>query len=188
MVVNVIKSKIDIFLSKLILLTVCFWYVKIFYGDDMKKAKNSILLIGIIFNFGYIVLQLFKFIYHCVTVLPNNGTAHIEYFLTSDLLPILILLVLMLLPVVLFILNLRNKAGKVLPIISAVMCGVVSLLMIFSLVTPAIPQYITYSKLALIDTYFVIILDFFTNGGILYFIGFVLLTVGSITSLIKSKV
>ena len=153
----------------------------------MKKAKNIVLLIGIIFNSLYILLQLFRFVYDCVTVVLRFGFDNLRYFIYNDFFSSLITFALMILPVILLILNLKNKAGKVLPIISAVMCGVVSLSIIFSLVTPAIPQYLIYSKLGFIDTYFTIILSFITSGGILYFIGFVLLTVGSILSLIKSK-
>ena len=150
----------------------------------MKKAKNIIFLIGIIFNLLYIVLQLFKFVCNCITVLPNNDTAYIEYFLMSDLLPILIVLVLMILPMILFILNLKNKVGKVFPIISAITCGSFSLLMLFSAVTPTILQYIIYSKLGLINTYFSSFLHFLDSST---FAGFMLLTVGSIMLLIKSK-
>ena len=152
----------------------------------MKKAKNIVLLIGIILNSLYILLRLFKFVYDSVTVVPTFSIP-IKYFATRDLVPILILLALIILPVVLLVLNLKNKSGKVLPIISAVMCGAIALVMVFSFVTPAIPQYLIYSKLGLVDTYFTIILHFITSGGILLFTGFALLTIGSIISLIKSK-
>ena len=153
----------------------------------MKKAKNIILLSGIIFNLLYIVLQLFRFVYDCVTVVLKFGFDNLRYFVYNDFFPSLITIALMILPVLLLISNLKNKAGKVLPIISAVMCGAIALVMVFSFVTPAIPQYLIYSKLGLVDTYFTIILHFITSGGILLFTGFALLTVGSIMSLIKSK-
>jgi hypothetical protein len=156
-------------------------------GVSMKKAKHIVLLIGIIFNLLYILLQLFRFVYDCVTVVLQFGFDNLRYFVYNDFFPSLIAIALMILPVLLLILNLKNKAGKVLPIISAAMCGGVSLSILFSLVTPAIPQYLIYSKLNLIDTYFTSILHFITSGGILLFTGFALLTVGSIMSLIKSK-
>ncbi|MBE6779502.1 MAG: hypothetical protein E7545_00850 [Ruminococcaceae bacterium] len=153
----------------------------------MKKAKNIVLLIGIILNLLYILLQLFRFVYDCVTVVLQFGFDNLRYFVYNDFFPSLITVAIMLLPVILLILNLKNKAGKVLPIISAVMCGAIALWMVFSFITPAIPQYLIYSKLGLVDTYFTIILHFITSGGILLFTGFALLTVGSIMSLIKSK-
>ncbi|MBR5222823.1 MAG: hypothetical protein IKV81_01485 [Clostridia bacterium] len=151
----------------------------------MKKAKNIVLLIGIICNLLYILLQIFKFVYHCITILPP---INLKYFIIGDFVPILITIAILILPVILLIRNLKNKTGKVLPIISAMMCGVVSLLILFSLLTPAIPQYLIYSKLGLIDTYLTIILSFITNGGILVLAGFVLLIVGSVMSTFKPKV
>ena len=150
----------------------------------MKKAKNIVLLIGIICNLLYILLQIFKFVYHCITILPP---INLKYFIIGDFVPILITIAILILPVILLIRNLKNKTGKVLPIISAMMCGVVGLSILFSLLTPAIPQYLIYSKLGLIDTYLTIILSFITNGGILVLAGFVLLIVGSVMSIFKPK-
>ena len=150
----------------------------------MKKAKNIVLLIGIICNLLYILLQIFKFVYHCITILPP---INLKYFIIGDFVPILITIAILILPVILLIRNLKNKTGKVLPIISAMMCGVVGLSILFSLLTPAIPQYLIYSKLGLIDTYLTIILNFITNGGILVLAGFVLLIVGSVMSIFKPK-
>lgn len=158
-----------------------------YLGDVMKKAKNIVLLIGIIFNLLYILLRLFRFVCDCVTVVLQFGFDNLRYFIYNDFFPSLITIALMILPVILLVLNLKNKAGKVLPIISAAMCGGVSLSILFSSATPAIPQYLIYSKLNLIDTHFISILHFITSGGILLFTGFALLTVGSIMSLIKSK-
>ena len=150
----------------------------------MKKAKNIVLLIGIICNLLYILLQIFKFVYHCITILPP---INLKYFIIGDFVPILITIAILVLPVILLIRNLKNKTGKVLPFISAMMCGVVSLSILFSLLTPAIPQYLIYSKLGLIDTYLTIILSFITNGGILVLAGFILLIAGSVMSIFKPK-
>ena len=150
----------------------------------MKKAKNIVLLIGVILNFLFILLQIFKFVYHCITILPP---INLKYFIIGDFVPILITIAILVLPVILLIRNLKNKTGKVLPIISAMMCGVGSLSILFSLLTPAIPQYLIYSKLGLIDTYLTIILNFITNGGILVLAGFVLLIVGSVMSIFKPQ-
>ncbi len=158
-----------------------------YLGDVMKKAKNIVLLIGIILNLVYILSNILKFVYHCVTVVPQIGMNGLRYGINSYILSNIVIVFVMALPTILLFLNLKNKAGKVLPIISAAMCGGVSLSILFSLVTPAIPQYLIYSKLGLIDIYFTIILSFITSGGILLLTGFALLTVGSIMSLIKSK-
>ena len=153
----------------------------------MKKTKNIVLLIGVIFNSLYILLQLARFVYQCFTIVPQTGFGGLKYVIYNDFYPSLITVAIMLLPVILLILNLKNKAGRVLPILSAIVCGLVSALQFFALITPAIPQYLIYSKLHLIETYWVIWINFITDGGILYFLGFVLLTVGSVMSLFKSK-
>lgn len=152
----------------------------------MEKAKNILLVIGVILNLNYVVMQLFKFVYHCVTVLPQSESS-ITYFIFTDLLPALILVALTVLPVILLILNLKNKSTKVLPIISAVLCGLFGLFELFGSVTPAIPKYLIYSELNIVNTHWVYVLGSLQIGGILLFAGFTLLTVGSIMSLIKSK-
>lgn len=158
-----------------------------FRGVNMKKAQNIVLLIGIICNLLYILLQLAGFVYQCFTILPQWGIDNLKYSIYNYFYPSLITIALMVLPAILLIRNLKNKTGKVLPIISAMMCGVVSLSILFSLLTPAIPQYLIYSKLGLINTYLTIILSFITNGGILVLAGFVLLIVGSVMSIFKPK-
>ena len=50
----------------------------------MKKAKNIVLLIGIIFNLLYILLQLFRFVYDCVTVVLKFGFGNLRYFVYND--------------------------------------------------------------------------------------------------------
>ena len=155
-----------------------------FRGADMKKAKNIVLLIGIICNLLYILLQIFNFVYHCITSLPP---INLKYFIIGDFVPILITIAILILPAILLIRNLKNKTGKVLPIISSVTVGFMGLLMLFSWMIPTIPQYLIYSKLGLIDTYFIILLNHFTSGGILVFAGFILLTVGSVMSIFKPK-
>ena len=155
----------------------------------MKKTKNVVLLIGIICNLIYILWQIVRFGVESFSHMGlfADGSNVLRYLINGLLLPNLLIMVLMILPMILLIENLKNKSGKIVPIVSAVICGPISLLMLFGLVTPTIPQYLIYSKFALVDTYFVTILNFFTSGGILAFIGFGLLTVGSIMALIKSK-
>ncbi len=153
----------------------------------MRKAKNIILLIGIIFNFLYIFWQLANFVYQCIESLLHTGSDILQYYIYFCFYPSLITIALMLLPVLLLILNLKNKVGKVLPVISAVMCGASALLMVFYFITPSIMQYLVYCKLEIIDSYLMCLIYYIKDGGILLFTGFLLLTVGSIMSRIKSK-
>ena len=97
------------------------------------------------------------------------------------------MLLLMLAPVLLFIRNLKNKTGKALPIISVIINCIILSLRLFSLFTPAIPQYIIYNKLGLIDTYFVIFISFLSEGGFLFIFGCLSLIIGSVLSLKKAE-
>ena len=83
--------------------------------------------------------------------------------------------------------NLKNKTGTLLPIISIIINSTVLLWVLFLSFTPAIPQYLIYSKLGLIDTYFTVIMRFLESGGLLLVIGHVALIVGSFLSLPKKK-
>ncbi|MGN0493338.1 MAG: hypothetical protein ACI4F7_06795, partial [Acutalibacteraceae bacterium] len=86
-------------------------------------------------------------------------------------------------PVLLLIRNLKNKIGKILPIVSIINC--VILFCIIS--TPAVPQYIIYSKLGLVNIYLTVIMGFLKNGGFLFIIGNLSLITGSILSLPKKE-
>ena len=150
----------------------------------MKKGKNITLLIGIICNFTIAVWQLMQFIYHSLTVMTEKN---IKYFLNGDILPIAIIFLLMIFPVVLLVHNLKSKTGKVLPIVSIIVnCVVLLWILLFSF-TPDIPQYLIISKLGIIDTYLVLIVNFLKSGGLLFIIGYALLIIGSFLSLPKKK-
>ncbi len=150
----------------------------------MKKGENITLLIGIICNFTIAVWQLMQFIYHSLTVLTEKN---IKYFLNGDILPVAIIFLLMIFPVVLLVQNLKNKTGKLIPIISIIINSTVLLWILFLSFTPAIPQYLIYSKLRLIDTYFIVILRFLENGGLLFVVGYAALIIGSFLSFPKNK-
>ena len=94
---------------------------------------------------------------------------------------------LLIIPVSLLAKNLKTKARTLLPIISIIINSTVLLWVLFLSFTPAIPQYIIYSKLGLIDTYFTVIMRFLESGGLLLVIGHVALIVGSFLSLPKKK-
>ncbi|MBO5210971.1 MAG: hypothetical protein J6B80_03475 [Clostridia bacterium] len=154
----------------------------------MKKAKNIILLSGIICNVICILWNCLSFFIERISVIEQLSSEQIlQHLINGLVLPNALILILMILPVVLFVLNLKNKSGKVLPIVSFVFCGLIALYSSFFSVTPAIPKYLLLSELALIDTYWSVLIYWVTSGGILLFAGFTLLTVGSMMSLIKSK-
>ena len=147
----------------------------------MKKGKNITLIIGIICIFTIAVWQLMQFVYHSFTVLTEKN---IKYFLIGDISPIAIILLLMIFPVVLLVQNLKNKTGKVLPIVSIIVNCIALLWVLFFSFTPAIPQYLILSKLGIIDVF---IVNFLKSGSLLFVIGYAALIIGSFLSFPKNQ-
>ena len=150
----------------------------------MKKGKNITLLVGIACVSAVVIWQVIKTIFHYFSILNEDG---FKYFIAWDISPIVIMFLLLIIPVSLLAKNLKNKTGTLLPIISIIINSTVLLWVLFLSFTPAIPQYLIYSKLGLIDTYFTVIMRFLESGGLLLVIGHVALIVGSFLSLPKKK-
>ena len=150
----------------------------------MKKGKNITLLVGIAFVSAVVIWQVIKTIFHYFSILNEDG---FKYFIAWDISPIVIMFLLFIIPVSLLAKNLKNKTRTLLPIISIIINSTVLLWVLFLSFTPAIPQYIIYSKLGLIDTYFTVIMRFLESDGLLLVIGHVALIVGSFLSLPKKK-
>lgn len=150
----------------------------------MKKGKNITLLVGIACVSAVVIWQVIKTIFHYFSILNEDG---FKYFIAWDISPIVIMFLLLIIPVSLLAKNLKNKTRTLLPIISIIINSTVLLWVLFLLFTPAIPQYLIYSKLGLIDTYFTVIMRFLESGGLLLVIGHVALIVGSFLSLPKKK-
>lgn len=150
----------------------------------MKKGKNITLLVGIACVSAVVIWQVIKTIFHYFSILNEDG---FKYFIAWDISPIVIMFLLLIIPVSLLAKNLKNKTRTLLPIISIIINSTVLLWVLFLSFTPAIPQYLIYSKLGLIDTYFTVIMGFLESGGLLLVIGHVALIVGSFLSLPKKK-
>ncbi len=150
----------------------------------MKKSKNVFLLIGIIFVSIILFWSILKFVVHLFHNVSRDGMFFLVF---NDFLPAIIMLFLMAVPVLLFIRNLKNKKGIILPIISIITNCLGFLWVLFCSMTPAIPQYLIYSKLGLIDTYLTAITSFLANGGWLLIVGYLSLTIGSFLSLFQKE-
>ena len=142
------------------------------------------MLVGIACVSAVVIWQVIKTIFHYFSILNEDG---FKYFIAWDISPIVIMFLLLIIPVSLLAKNLKNKTGTLLPIISKIINSAVLLWVLFLSFTPAIPQYLIYSKLGLIDTYFTVIMRFLESGGLLLVIGHVALIVGSFLSLPKKK-
>ena len=150
----------------------------------MKRSENLALLIGIGCNLLLIFWSIIKSVTHWFSITGDKPT---KYFFISYISPIIILLLLMVFPVLLLTGNLKNKNSKILSIITILISAIVFGGTIFTLLTPAIPLYIILGKLQLVDTYFVIVLSFLTDGGLFMLIGNLALAIGGILSLKKRR-
>ncbi len=149
----------------------------------MKKSKNIVLLVGIFCMAAVFLWSMIRFFSGLSGALDGNG---VTFLLFNNLYPALCLLLLMVLPILLLVRNLKDKGGKVLSILSIAVNSLLLVFGLFSLVTPAIPQYIVFSKLGLIDTYFTIVFGYLASGGLLL-VGYLLTIVGSVLSLPKKE-
>ena len=149
----------------------------------MNKSKNIILLSGIVFNSTLILGMAFK----AVDNIPNVAADYnYKYFFFSYVLPLIIMLLLMVMPTLVFALNLKGKEGKVLPVISVIINSLLIFFLLFHSLTPTIPQYLIYSEIGLIDTYFPYVVYSLGNGG-LSAIGYLCLLIGSALSVSKEN-
>lgn len=148
----------------------------------MKKFKNIALLVGIGCNSILILWNILKSISAWFSAIDDIP---IKYFFLSNILPIVFLILLMILPMILLLCNLKNKNVKILSIVTILVSVIAFAMTLFGSVTPAIPQYLIYSKIGLIDTYFTVLLSFFTSGGFVLLISHLHFIIGGVLSLRK---
>lgn len=150
----------------------------------MKKTKNILLLAGIISCAIYLVWSLLRTLIDLSFAQDDNG---VLFVLANQLSPALFWMLFLVFPVLLLVRNLKEKDGKVMPILSLSVYTVILAVWFFTALTPAIPQYLVFSKMGLLDTYFVHVLKYMGEGGWLLFAGYVGVFIGSILSLPKRK-
>lgn len=148
----------------------------------MKKAKNILLLTGIISCAIYFVWSLVRVVIDLSLVQDENG---VIFVLANQLFPALFWTLLLIFPVLLLVRNLQEKDGKVMPILSTSVYAAILAVWFFTALTPAIPQYLIFSKIGLVDTYFIHVLIYMGEGGWLLFAGMAGVFIGSILSLPK---
>ncbi len=151
----------------------------------MKKSENTVLLTGIILQTVYILWSLLRFIFDIISYLKLNDENNIKYFLLGNLLPCIIILIISVFPILQLIRNLKGKSVKLFAIFTIIINGVMLIWLLFGLLTPAIPQYLIYSELGLINTYFTLFTSFISSGGALLTVSSVFVIIGSVLSLVK---
>ena len=150
----------------------------------MKKAKNILLLAGMI---SCAIYFLWSIIYSLIEIFSSQEENWKIFVRANVLNPALVWLLFLIFPVLLLVFNLKGKDGKAMPILSMSVYTVILVVWLFTALTPAIPQYLVFSKIGLVDTYFIHILKFMGEGGWLLFAGYVGVFIGSVLSLPKRK-
>ena len=156
----------------------------------MKKAKNTLLVIGLAFYVLANVIQWIKFCLDFCVFMDFSavaGIAGMRYVLNSSLYIILLLGVLGVCPAFLLAKNLRHKGGNVLPIATIAITSLVMIVLLISSLANTIPQYLIMSSVGVIDTYLTLVVSFLENGGLCYLLGGGCVIVGCILTLCDNK-
>ncbi|MBR5472698.1 MAG: hypothetical protein IKU82_01780 [Clostridia bacterium] len=146
----------------------------------MKKIKNILLLSGICLYAINVLLELLVF-------LPNISSfakSIIPYVITSIFICALKIAIVVVLPTILLCLNLKDKFSKIFTIIVIILSAISNVFLLVDPYLSAIPQYLIFSKLGLVDTWFIYLLS---GSGILCLISSILITVGAILSIKKKN-
>ena len=148
----------------------------------VKKTQNILLLAGIISCAIYFLWSLVRVLIDLSFAQDDNW---VRFVLANQVYPALFWLLLLVFPILLLVFNFKGKEGKVMSILSMTVYAVILVVWLFTALTPAIPQYLVFSKLGLLDTYFIHIVKFMGDGGWLLLGGIVCVFVGSVLSLPK---
>ncbi|MBQ8740646.1 MAG: hypothetical protein IJY79_03750 [Clostridia bacterium] len=149
----------------------------------MKKAKNILLLTGICLYVIYVLVDVF--------VKPPQvnleSMAGVGSLLNIILLCVLSIILLVGFPIVLLCLNLKNTQNRALNKIVVALSIISS---VFTIVSPFMnhyPKYLLMNELGLINIYLCGFLNFLLDGGILCFVGAILILIGAILSIKKEN-
>ena len=157
----------------------------------MKKAKNILLLTGICL---YVINITLSFLATAPNIFPISKPVML-YVINGFFLNAVEALVFMILPIVLLFFNLKGKCSKVFSIIVAVLSVLSSACVLFEMINShyfTVLKYLLFSKLGLVDTYFIYLVPrfFFPSVGLFGFvslIALIMIVVGAIFSLKKEK-
>ncbi len=150
----------------------------------MTRTENKAILIGLGCYLLFVVWQVVQFVAQICAAPDEN--VH-QYLLLTYIVPLVLFLPLMGIPALLFVRNLRNKIGRVLPVVTMVMSGFMLVYVLYSTFVPDIPKYLIISKLGLLDSYLVVFLGAVKNGGLVFMAGCVALFIGSFLSFPPKK-
>ena len=157
----------------------------------MKPTIKKLYIIGLcIFCLGEII-GILKLLYELFVNLPNGSLIgvtkeYISTLLWTTIISIVIKMIIAFIIVFMIARILKNIKSKCL--IPLLCCSIVFLIInLTSFSLPAIPKYLIYSKLEIIDTYLVYFINYFTNGTIFSIASYIIILIAIMQTLKQKK-
>ena len=157
----------------------------------MKTTTKKLYIIGLcIFCLGEII-GILKLLYELFVNLPNGSLIgvrkeYISTLLWTTIISIVIKIIIAFIIVFMIARILKNIKSKCL--IPLLCCSIVFLIInLTSFSLPAIPKYLIYSKLEIIDTYLVYFINYFTNGTIFSIASYIIILIAIMQTLKQKK-
>ena len=156
----------------------------------MNKTKKLYIIGLCIFCLGEII-GILKLLYELFVNLPNGSLIgvrkeYISTLLWTTIISIVIKIIIAIIIVSMIARILKNIKSKCL--IPLLCCSIVFLIInLTSFSLPAIPKYLIYSKLEIIDTYLVYFINYFTNGTIFSIASYIIILIAIMQTLKQKK-
>ena len=157
----------------------------------MKHITKNLYIIGLaLFILGE-TISIFKIVREALFFIPGGiraevNSAYITNSLLAHIIPIIIKLIIAFIIVFMITRILKNVKSKCL--IPLFCCSIIFLIInLTSFFLPAIPKYLIYSKLGIIETYLVYFVNYLTNGTIFSMVAYIIILVASIQILRRKK-
>lgn len=157
----------------------------------MKPTTKKLYIIGLCLFCSGEIIGIFNLLYELFINLPNGRLIgvrkeYISTLLWTTIISIVIKIIIAFIIVFMITRIIKNVKSKCL--IPLFCCSIIFLIInLTSFSLPAIPKYLIYSKLGIIETYLVYFVNYLTNGTILSVASYIIIIVASIQTLKKER-
>ena len=157
----------------------------------MKPTTKNLYIIGLVLFLLGKTISILKIIREALFFIPGairteGNSVYITNSILAHVIPIIIKLIIAFIIVFMIARILKNIKSKCL--IPLLCCSIVFLIInLTSFSLPAIPKYLIYSKLEIIETYLVYFVNYLTNGTIFSMVAYIIILVTSIKILRQKK-
>ena len=157
----------------------------------MKPTTKNLYIIGLVLFLLGETISILKIIREALFFIPGairteGNSVYITNSILAHVIPIIIKLIIAFIIVFMIARILKNIKSKCL--IPLLCCSIVFLIInLTSFSLPAIPKYLIYSKLEIIETYLVYFVNYLTNGTIFSMVAYIIILVTSIKILRQKK-